>query len=144
MKRPGQPQRRRAIAAAKIATKRAGVRRVNAARKAGNLERAHGDAEFRAWMKRQACVVCGRTPCDAAHLKSGGTGRKADVDQTVPLCSTVPGYSGHHDEYDGRKQAGGKRSFVAKYSHLDLPALAAAIAARWQADRAAHPTLMAF
>jgi hypothetical protein len=144
VKPPGQPRRRRALVATKLAMQRAGIRRRNAAHHVRELERAHGDAEFRAWMKRQPCVVCGRTPCDAAHLKSGGMGRKDDVGNTVPMCSTQPGYSGHHDEYDGRKRAGGKKTFLAKYPQLDLPALAAAIAARWQAYRAAHSSPMAF
>lgn len=97
------------------------------------MERAHGEPEFREWIKGEPCVVCGRTPSDAAHLKSGGTGRKADVTATVPMCSTIPalGYSGHHDEYDGRQRAGGKQTFAAKYPHLDLPALAAETQRRW-------------
>jgi hypothetical protein len=144
MKPPGQPQRRRALVATKLATKRAGIQRRNAARHARELERTHGDADFRAWMKRQPCVVCGRRPCDAAHLKSGGIGRKDDVGGTVPMCSTTTAGPGHHDEYDGRTKAGGKKTFLAKYPHLDLPALAAAIAARWQAYRAAHSPPMAF
>lgn len=103
---------------------------MNRARKAANLERAHGSPEFRVWMKTQPCVVCGRTPSDAAHLTNGGKGRKDDVARTVPLCSDYPDCGclklGHHSEYDG-----GKRSFRAKYAHLDLPALAADTQARW-------------
>jgi hypothetical protein len=112
--------------------------KVNRARKAANLERAHGPAEFRAWIKTQPCVVCGRTPCDAAHLRNGGGSRKADVTETVPMCATIIaiGYSGHHDEYDGRQRAGGRKAFLAKYPHLDLPALAAETQRRWQ-ERAA-------
>lgn len=97
-------------------------------RKAAETTRAHGSPEKRAWMKRQPCIICGRTPSDAAHLHSGGTGRKDNHERTVPLCSDSVGYSGHHTEYDG-----GKRSFVAKYG-VDLPALAAHTQRRFEAE----------
>lgn len=109
------------------------MKKVNRARKAANLKRAHGSADHRAWMKRQPCVVCGRTPSDAAHLKSGGTGRKDDWQHTVPMCSTIveAGYSGHHDEYDD-----GKQSFRAKYAHLDLEQLAVETHERFEREAA--------
>lgn len=114
---------------------RSRVPRVNATRKPANLERAHGPAKYRAWIKQQPCVVCGRTPCDAAHIKTGGGSRKADVDQTVPMCSSIvaTGYVGHHDEYDGRARAGGKATFAARYPSLDLPALAVETQRAWRA-----------
>jgi hypothetical protein len=43
----------------------------------------------------QACLVCGRTPCDAHHLRftqSRALGRKVSDEFTVPLCR------GHHRE----------------------------------------------
>lgn len=78
-------------------------------------------------MKRQPCVICGRVPSDAAHVKCGGVGRKDDVERTVPLCSDVvpSGYRGHHSEYDA-----GKKSFVKRYA-VDLPALAAETHRAW-------------
>ena len=81
--------------------------------------RTHGTPEHRAWMKEQPCLICDRTPCDAAHLKSGGTGRKDSYTRSVPLCSTIvaAGYSGHHDEYDA-----GKQSFRAKYPEFEAKA----------------------
>jgi hypothetical protein len=90
--------------------------------------RAHGEAERREWMTRQPCVICGDRPSVAAHLKSGGTGRKDDVERTVPMC--VP----HHDEFDGRKVAGGKRTFLAKYGKtMDwMFRVAALIDERWR------------
>jgi hypothetical protein len=107
---------------------------VNRARKAANLLRAHGEPAFRAWIHEQPCVVCGRIPSDPAHLTNGGMSRKDAVARTVPLCATIvaTGYSGHHAEYDG-----GKRSFRAKYAHLDLPALAAETQRRWTLHREA-------
>lgn len=111
------------------------IRPRNPKRHTKERDRSHGDSDFRAWMKRQPCVVCGRTPSDAAHLKSGGTGRKDDVSGTVPLCSTVGSYIGHHDEYDGRKHAGGKKTFAANHPELDLWALAAATQEAYQAHQ---------
>lgn len=95
--------------------------------------RTHGTVEHREWIKRQPCVVCGRTPSDAAHLKNGGMGRKDDVTGTVPMCSDVipAGYSGHHTEYDA-----GKQSFRAKYPHLNLEQLAVDWAAKFAAEAA--------
>ncbi|MDN4019657.1 putative HNHc nuclease [Acinetobacter pittii] len=44
------------------------------------------------------CVVCGRSPVDAAHSNQGahnkGLGIKADDKYTIPLCRQ------HHIEYD--------------------------------------------
>jgi hypothetical protein len=116
------------------------IRTRNPERRAKELDRTHGDPDFRAWIKRRPCVVCGRTPCDAAHLKSGGTGRKDDVSGTVPLCSTIGSYVGHHDEYDGRAFAGGKQTFAANYPHLDLWALAAATQRAYEAERNTQTT----
>jgi hypothetical protein len=119
------------------------IRKRNPKRRAKELDRTHGDPDFRGWIKRRPCVVCGRTPCDAAHLKSGGTGRKDDVSGTVPMCSTVGSYVGHHDEYDGRAFAGGKKTFAANYPHLDLWALAAATQRAYEVERAGLTPLCA-
>jgi hypothetical protein len=94
-------------------------------------DRIYGTPEHRAWMKRQPCVICGRTPSDAAHLTNGGTGRKDDWERSLPLCADYPDQGcvkrGHHSEYDG-----GKRSFRAKYA-VDLEAKAEETRARWMA-----------
>jgi hypothetical protein len=119
------------------------IRKRSPERRAKELQRGHGDPDFRAWIKRRPCVVCGRTPCDAAHLKSGGTGRKDEVCGTVPMCSTTSAYVGHHDEYDGRAFAGGKKTFAANYPHLDLWALAAATQRAYEAERAGLTPLCA-
>lgn len=105
----------------------------NAKRSKANLARAHGPVERREWTKLQPCLVpdCGRSPCDAAHLISGGTGRKSEAAWTVPFCSSnvATGYRGHHDEYDG-----GKRSFMAKYfPGIERAELAVAVEKLWQA-----------
>jgi hypothetical protein len=131
MKRGGPIQRKTRLArGTKPLATRSRLRRANAGRKAKNLDRAHGSPERRAWMKTQPCAICGRVPSDAAHVKNGGGSRKADAALTVPLCSDGPGALGHHAEYDGRKHAGGKRTFEKKYG-VDMLALAAATDARW-------------
>lgn len=109
------------------------VKKKNDARRAKNVPRAYGPDERREWTKRQPCIVpgCGRTPCDASHLVSGGTGRKSDAKWTVPFCSSIvaTGFRGHHDEYDA-----GKKSFMAKYfPGIERGALAVACEANWQA-----------
>ena len=110
----------------KAPMKRAWIRR--RPRPRAQTIRCHGVPAFREWMKQQPCAVCGRTPSDAAHLKNGGLSRKADVKDTLPLCSDTFGYSGHHSEYDA-----GKKSFRVKYRHVDLEAKAAETHARWRA-----------
>lgn len=114
-----------------VAIRRSAIKRKP--RPNAETERAHGSEERRAWTKREPCIVpnCGRTPCDAAHLVSGGKGRKADASWTVAFCSSNPvtGYVGHHDEFDN-----GKQSFMAKYfPGIERAELAVAFEARWQA-----------
>lgn len=101
-------------------------------RKPSETERAHGPEEFREWTKRQKCIVrsCTAQPCDAAHVHSGGTGRKDDWTRVVPLCSTQPyfGYEGHHEQYDKAKKS------FAKQHGLEMDTEAVAHQAAWQAE----------
>ena len=128
MKRSPLPPRRSRLA-------RGGPIKAKPRPKADTL-RIYGPEAKRAWMKAQPCLICGRTPSDAAHLKNGGLSRKGDTEETVPLCADVVpvGYSGHHTEYDG-----GKRSFCAKYgvTRDELAAEALATHARFLAYAAA-------
>jgi hypothetical protein len=96
---------------------------------AEETERKYGTAERREWMTRQPCVICNRRPSVSAHLRTGGTGRKGDATETVPMCTD------HHDEYDGRKVAGGRLTFLAKYrlTMEQLLTLARRTEERWQA-----------
>ena len=65
--------------------KRVPVKRVNRPRKAANHERAYG--EKAEWIRAQTCCVCGwYAPSEAAHIGSGGTGRKGDASTLLPLC----------------------------------------------------------
>lgn len=91
-------------------------------------DRKYGSPERREWMARQPCIICGKRPSVSAHIKTGGIGRKADARFTVPMCSD------HHDEYDGRKVAGGRATFLAKYSLTmdQMLELAEWVESRWQ------------
>ena len=53
------------------------------------------DREHVRYVAKQPCLVCGRQPCDAHHLRftqSRALGRKVSDEFTVPLCR------GHHRE----------------------------------------------
>jgi hypothetical protein len=53
------------------------------------------DPEHRKFVARQACLVCGRRPCDPHHLRFAqplAMGAKVSDEFTVPLCRT------HHRE----------------------------------------------
>lgn len=136
MKRSGiRPisEKRKALLATQQQQRRLIVRKKKMARKPrkpAQTERAHGPAEFRAWMKSRPCIVptCTAQPCDSAHVHSGGTGRKDNWTRTVPLCSTrvEDGYQGHHDQYDNAKQ-----SFPALHG-LDMDTEAELNHANWQ------------
>ncbi|MDI9738995.1 hypothetical protein [Acinetobacter baumannii] len=56
------------------------------------------DAKRLAVIRKLPCVMCGRTPVDAAHSNQGihnkGMGLKACDSKTIPLCRQ------HHIEYD--------------------------------------------
>ncbi|MFW6509432.1 hypothetical protein [Acinetobacter baumannii] len=56
------------------------------------------DAKRLAAIRKLPCVMCGRTPVDAAHSNQGahnkGMGLKACDSKTIPLCRK------HHIEYD--------------------------------------------
>jgi hypothetical protein len=57
-------------------------------RKAKNWKRAYGSAARVEWVKQQPCVFCGLTPCENAHIETGGMGRKAHYTKVVPMCAT--------------------------------------------------------
>ena len=56
------------------------------------------DAKRLAAIRKLPCVVCGRSPVDAAHSNQSahnkGLGIKASDEFTIPLCRS------HHVEYD--------------------------------------------
>ncbi|OUJ87131.1 hypothetical protein BFG48_010660 [Acinetobacter nosocomialis] len=63
-----------------------------------NIRDQMRDAKRLAAIRRLPCVMCGRTPVDAAHSNQGahnkGMGLKACDSKTIPLCRQ------HHIEYD--------------------------------------------
>lgn len=54
------------------------------------------DEAYKAWIREQACLACGRTPSEPHHQPArghGSTGRKTSDYRCVPLCG---GIEGHH------------------------------------------------
>lgn len=93
-----------------------------AERKAAEWKRVYGSEERVEWISRQPSVVSGKTPCQNAHIKSGGMGRKADSCWIVALTAE------EHAEIHNQ----GIRSFEAKYG-IDLTAAAVATEMKWRA-----------
>jgi hypothetical protein len=48
------------------------------------------DLKYRAWLRHQPCIICGRVPCDVAHVGDRGLGVKCPDSEAVSLCV------GHH------------------------------------------------
>jgi hypothetical protein len=63
-------------------------------RSAIEFQRIYGSKRRVEFVKRMGCCVCGKTPCENAHIKSGGMGRKADYREIIPLCSAC-----HHKQH---------------------------------------------
>lgn len=104
------------------------LRKRNPARKAREWERAYGGDARLSWIQRQPCIITGERPCVAAHVRSGGMGRKSDARWTVPLLSRL------HDELHQH----GQKTFEAKYG-IDLMHAAEITDARWEVYCATHP-----
>ncbi len=54
-----------------------------------SVPRRHRNSEHLRYVAQQPCLVCGRRPCDAHHLKymqPRALGRKVSDEFTVPLC----------------------------------------------------------
>ena len=50
------------------------------------FQRVYGSKRRVEFVKSLPCMVCAGKPCENAHIKSGGMGRKADYRQIIPLC----------------------------------------------------------
>lgn len=73
----------------------------------------HRSESYKAFIRKQPCIVCGKTPSDAHHcdiLKSGGTSIKGHDSQCLPFCRA------HHREYHN---TGGKE-ICTHYPWIDL------------------------
>jgi hypothetical protein len=94
--------------------RRTPLKKANAKRKRARFARAYGSGDNVARVQSMACIVCNRTPSEAAHVRSRGAGGTwRDI---VPLCRD------HHRE----QHAIGIQTFEATYG-LDLAAIAAHI-----------------
>jgi hypothetical protein len=90
--RPAQPSRK---LRARAPEKQRRPKAVNKATLSIPEPRRIRDREHVRYVARQPCLVCGRMPCDAHHLRfaqSRALGRKVSDEFTVPLCR------GHHRE----------------------------------------------
>ena len=96
-----------------------------AKRKQDEWERVYGSSERVQWVRRQKCVVTGISNgwSENVHVRTGGTGRKADA------CWIVPMVGWKHMELHRI----GVKSFEEKYG-IDLQALAVATEAAWQLE----------
>jgi hypothetical protein len=105
--------------------------KANPVRKAKAFARAYGGERRVRWIQAQPCILCGASPCENAHVKGGGAGRKADARWIVPLCHT------HHAQL----HTVGQKSFEAAYGDsYDLHHWAQVVDARWEQYLALHPT----
>lgn len=93
-------------------------------------ERIYGTLEFRDWLHRQCCAVCGAQAVftEQAHAVGGGAGRKAGWRQTFPMCGVRRDLlrGGCH----GEAHRIGVKTFEAKYG-ITLAALAEQTQAKW-------------
>ena len=96
------------------------IKPINRKRKAREWARAYGSPERVAWVASLPCLVCGYGPCENAHIKSGGAGRKADAALVINLCKL------HHAE----QHHFGIETFGARHG-LDLQACAAVLDHEW-------------
>lgn len=98
-------------------------------RKPSDTLRIYGTPARVGWVQSQPSVVSGKGPCENVHVKTGGTGRKADACWIVPLTHA------EHRELHRR----GQLTFEAKYG-IDLAACAITTEAAWQ-ERTRHGEL---
>lgn len=109
-------------------------RKRNPKRAAKNQARAYG--EYADIIRSLPCAACGYAgeKSDAAHVRTGGTSRKADAKWLVPLCKphNVTATWGTTRLYEGCHRAShrGQRTFE-KDSGLNLRELAAALWAKY-------------
>ena len=63
------------------------------------------DDDYKAFIRRQSCCACGRTPSEAAHTgRDGGMGQKASDYSCVPLCRSCHTAGGKSYHRIGRKE----------------------------------------
>jgi len=103
------------------ALKRTPIRPRNDKRRDREWTRAYGSEERVQWVQSLPSVASGETPSVNAHVRTGGTGRKADARWIVPLT---------WDEHEKLHRVGVK-SFEATYG-IDLESEARRIDKMWR------------
>ena len=86
-----------------------------------SFKRSFGSEERVYWISRHPSIVSGKIPCENAHVRTGGVGRKADSKWIVPLTFE------EHQELHQK----GQRTFEAKYG-VNLIECAERIEKEWQ------------
>lgn len=43
--------------------------------------------DYLAYIRKKACVICGKSPCEPHHFGRSGVGKKSHDYETVPLCT---------------------------------------------------------
>jgi hypothetical protein len=91
---PAPKPRRSSRKPSSPAIRKARPRARNAKRHGREWTRAYHSSARVAFVQSLPCLICGIVPSVCAHVgrKGAGASRKADYDQTVPLCQA------HHDE----------------------------------------------
>lgn len=97
--------------------------------------RIYGPPGFVEWCKSQPCIACGVVGySEVAHIKTGGTGRKADWTDTIPLCSArsfvTPSSRGWLMGCHMVLHQTGRESFELRWD-IDLEVAAIAIQEQW-------------
>jgi len=92
--------------------------------KKADWARVFGSKERVEWVKQLNCVACGTTPCENAHVRNGGTGRKADARWIVPACARC-------HRLGSISMHNGIKTFQAHWK-IDLTEKAAQTEERWQ------------
>jgi len=108
---------------AKLPKSRRPINKVNPVRRAREFARCYGSKARVAFIKTLACVVCGATPSDNAHIhgSKSGMGRKADYADIIPLCRKCHTL---YDEYKIKLDPAGLRLVAASlemYTTWTLP-----------------------
>ena len=111
--------------------RRSRIKARNAKRQAKEFQRAYHSKERVEWVKTLPCIICRATPCENAHAKGDGAGRKGGYKFIVPMCQA------HHAE----QHAHGWSHFTRQLIHPDVRFIwAAAVEKTWLALESQHPT----
>ena len=98
--------------------------------------RVYGGPDRVSWIQAQPCIVCGKGPCQNAHVGpkgSKGMSYKAGKEWIVPLCATCHGIQ-HGPQWSGAGGQSGRERLLIMLGHgIDLQHWAQIIDARYDA-----------